>query len=224
LPLAVFCCEAEWILPTGLSAANTPHRRRRRCLLPFCLGARLGLHTTLGSSFSSSCPPWEPRPAASSPPSESHLTALAAKCRLQGALSFTQVDLLGNEQVPETIFPTNSFLAISINNVPHPLDHLPSNPTVRSLDICIWEADAVVRGKKQVRTLDDLLSNSCTACLAFRASRVQLVAQDTSHPFHILLDGELYGPFTRVKIFPCQFPGLESNFPVFPIATTMPCS
>ena len=57
-------------------------------------------------------------------------------------------------------------------------------------------------------------------CESYRAARVQIDAQDTSKPFHVVLDGELYGPFTRIRLYPCRLPGVRSELVTFPIATT----
>ncbi len=65
--------------------------------------------------------------------------------------------------------------------------------------------------------VDDLFPE----CPSFRASKLQIDAGSSGKQFHVLLDGELFGPFFRVRFSPLRISHAQSppvTFPVYSFA------
>lgn len=69
-----------------------------------------------------------------------------------------------------------------------------------------------------MRSVDDLLDGS--SC--YHSNKLVVEASDFAKPFHVLLDGEVYGPFYRIRITPCRSPKNRSEILRFPVMTYLP--
>lgn len=54
-----------------------------------------------------------------------------------------QVDLIGHEESNQTVLAKDSYLAISLSNVPFPTDAVPVDPTSSALDVCLVDTEQV---------------------------------------------------------------------------------
>lgn len=202
LEVSVFSCEG-WAVEG---------KRRKHFTLPFCTQAEIGLavhlaehekgiqslgkvlsQNVLGHRFS------EGHPRA--PHLPEHATAAfeqsLARYRLDVSLSFTQVDIAGNEVLSSAVIaPAAGFTAISLHNVPRSGDSgRICDPRTEWLDMCVADFDTVYKSRKKIKCFNDL-----KGCQTYHTSRVQVEALERHKTFSILLDGELYGPFYRIRI------------------------
>ena len=129
------------------------------------------------------------------------------KYKLQVSLSFTQVDLQGNEVTSSVMSPSQGFSSISLFNVPRLTDSgRLCDPRSEYLDVNIADYETVYKSRKRIKCFDDL-----AFCQMYHTNKLQVESLERHHTFSILLDGEVYGPFYRVRFTPCRLPHMRGE-------------
>ena len=129
------------------------------------------------------------------------------KYQLEVSLSFTQVDLQGNEVTNSVMSPAQGFTSISVFNLPRSTDSgRLCDPRSEFLDVSVAEYETVYKSRKRIKCFDDL-----SFCQMYHTNKLQIEALERHHAFSIMLDGECYGPFYRVRITPCKIPQMRGE-------------
>ncbi|KAK3239177.1 hypothetical protein CYMTET_50880, partial [Cymbomonas tetramitiformis] len=212
MPISVFVCEG-W---SGSGKKQFQHH------LPFCCRMELGLTAYLADTCFKHSSSGTPNPGVARPnnlqPNDSRLEEQKYKYKLEAALSLNEVDMCGIENTTQTLHPARSFLQLNLCNVATPADQgLQPDPTSDNMMVQVIESDWYLKGRRGRRPpVEDFSNAPC-----YRAAKLQIDAQDSLNPFNILLDGELYGPFFKVRIYPCRLPGARADTARFPVMASM---
>lgn len=221
LMVSTFVCEA-W----ALQGKKTMHYT-----IPFCTQAYIGLPVHLATFGDKNIiqqliqehilhqhSEGDPRPV--NPPencSQAFEQALQ-KYQLEVSLSFTQVDLQGNEVTNSVMSPAQGFTSISLFNVPRSTDSgRICDPRSDWLDVSVAEYETVYKSRKRIKCFDDL-----AFCQMYHTNKLQVETLERHHHFSILLDGEIYGPFYRVRITPCKIPHMRGETLKLPVMHHLP--
>ena len=143
---------------------------------------------------------------------------LSVRYKLEVSLSFTQVDLQGNEVTSSVMSPAQGFSSISVFNVPRSSDSgRLCDPRSEWLDVSISDYESVYKSRKKIKCFDDL-----AVCPMYHTNKLQIESLERHHTFSILLDGEIYGPFYRVRITPCRLPHKREGTFKLPVMHHLP--
>ncbi|QDZ18955.1 hypothetical protein HOP50_02g14610 [Chloropicon primus] len=221
LMVSTFVCEA-W----ALQGKKTMHYT-----IPFCTQAYIGLPVHLAAFGDKNIfqqlihehilhqhSEGDPRPI--NPPENcaQAFDQALQKYRLEVSLSFTQVDLQGNEVTKSVMSPAQGFTSISLFNVPRSTDSgRVCDPRSEWLDVSIAEYEAVYKSRKRIKCFDDL-----AFCQMYHTNKLQVETLERHQAFSILLDGEIYGPFYRVRITPCKIPQMRGETLKLPVMHHLP--
>ena len=207
-PIAVFTCEA-W----AAQGKRTFHYN-----IPFCCRIEVGISASLADGsrkVNSAEEAGLPQPLAFNP--KTSFETAAARYSFNATVTFNQVDLKGDQHHSSTVIaPPNGFTSLVVSNIPRAGDDISvTDPSSEFLDLSVVESDWASKARKKVTCMDDMQAAPC-----FRTNKLQ-IESPRKNPFKILLDGELYGPFYRVKAAPCQ--SLDKKARVsFPVMHYMP--
>lgn len=205
LKLSIYNCEGWY----NYGAQNY------HCTIPFLLRAEIGLPAASvceaedRKTLHQECIPRTPI----APLDEHSLQLFMSSYSLQAEAIFRPIDWTGKEGEEKN--KACSFTSIQAISVPKPSEaRLGCDPCSHFLDICLMESGKV----KRIKDMNDIINYVSV----YRANWLMVQAQDTSEPFDVLLDGELYGPFYRVRLSSCPHPSNRRFVLKFPVMTYWP--
>ncbi|XP_024531183.1 uncharacterized protein LOC112346426 [Selaginella moellendorffii] len=194
LKLTVFNCEAWYRDDKGNKFLTT---------IPFCTRAEIGVPAVAVSSEShkkvlhQQCVPRSP--AKDHLEDADRLEDLVSSYTLKARLRYRPAGLDGSERGERNI--PLSLVALMAINVPKPAERrLECNPSDEVLNVCVLQAADSKR--RRLRALEELMGDMCT----FRTRKLVVEAGEPGKAFDVVLDGEVYGPFYRVRLGPCYHP------------------
>lgn len=134
---------------------------------------------------------------------------------LEASISFYPIDHEDRDEVMQTV--NGSYSAILALNVPRPSEQrFGCDPSTDVLELCIMEAE--IPSTRRCKVLDDI-SNWVET---YHTKEVLVQAKNFSEPFHVLLDGEVYGPFYRVRLSALRHPSRRQDVLQFSVMTYWP--
>ncbi|KAI5072344.1 hypothetical protein GOP47_0012450 [Adiantum capillus-veneris] len=166
------------------------------CTIPFLLRAEMGIPAaSVCGAEDKTILHQESIPRTSlAPLDEESLQSFMSSYSFQAEATFRPIDWTGKEG--EQKIKACSFTAIQAISVPRSSEgRLGCDPCSHFLDICLMESG----NAKRLKDMSDIINYVSV----YRANWLIVQAEDTSKPFVILLDGELYGPFYRVSRATC---------------------
>ncbi|MCO5576443.1 hypothetical protein L7F22_030253 [Adiantum nelumboides] len=185
------------------------------CTIPFLLRAEMGVPAaSVCKSEDKTILHQESIPRTSfAPLDEESLQTFMLSYSFEAEATLRPIDWTGKEG--EQKIKAGSYTAIQAISVPRPSEgRLGCDPCSHLLDICLMESES----SKRLKDLSDIINYVSV----YRANWLIVQAQDTSKPFVILLDGELYGPFYRVRLSACPHPSNRRHVLKFPVMTYWP--
>lgn len=144
---------------------------------------------------------------------------VANRFALKATLTLNRKCLGDTESSSSTVLaPSQGFSSIVINNIPRIGDSARIvDPSTDALDANIVEADWASRMRRRVQCMDDFHDAPRALCGQIQVETVR------EKPFDITIDGQVYGPFFRIKLSPCQAGhSSEGTLAKFPVMHNLP--
>jgi len=139
------------------------------------------------------------------------------------AIKFTQVSIQGVPRAPTTL-ENRSYSSIIISSVPwRNGPGTKSHPVRPWLEAYVQEGEA--KRKRRAKTVDGVVSPAPITRdegRSYHVTSIEFEAKKDSEDFHLLLDGALYGPFTRIRVGPAMNRSPENEQCTFPILLNFP--
>ena len=213
LQVSIFICEA-W----AAVGRKTYHYN-----IPFCCRVEVGLPAHMvsqGATISTSSISHKSQSGSAGLPRAACLRedidfeTIASRFALKATLTVKRKCLGDTESSSSTVLaPSQGFSSIVVNNIPRIGDSARIvDPTTDALDVNIVEADWAARMRRRIQCMDDFHDAPTALCGQIQVETVR------KKPFDITIDGQVYGPFFRIKLSPCQAgrrsEGTLAKFPV----------
>ena len=212
LKVSIFICEAWAAVGRKTYHYNIPFCCRVEMGLPAHIVSQGAIKTTSSISHKSqSGSAGLPRAACLK---EDDFETLANRFALKATLTLNRRCLGESESTSSTVMaPSQGFSSITVNNIPRIGDSARIvHPSSDALDVNIVEADWASRMRRRVHCMDDFHDSQTALCGQVQVETVR------KKPFDITIDGQVYGPFFRIKISSCQTghrsEGAIAKFPV----------
>jgi hypothetical protein len=227
LPLHVFKCEC-WKTSEG---SHKGEDGPADCVIPFAIRLDVGLAASVRNAQLEN-PQW------SSWQQVVQDKQFSAQARdgltPELIISLLPVGVSGTHQDPVQYRP-KPFVSVSFNNVTTDETDATCSPVCKASPVEPWLNCGVLPIKPALSELFRKSNKKPKDCQMIseyvaqdqtksRVTLATLTAKDPTKSFHILADGNLAGPFTRVKVSPIQNSGRASNIMKLPIQTFFPHS
>eukprot|EP01112_Ceratiomyxa_fruticulosa_P021366 TRINITY_DN7483_c2_g1_i1.p1 TRINITY_DN7483_c2_g1~~TRINITY_DN7483_c2_g1_i1.p1 ORF type:complete len:281 (-),score=58.06 TRINITY_DN7483_c2_g1_i1:174-980(-) len=128
------------------------------------------------------------------------------------SMKYVQMNVLGVARPGQTV-EHKPYVSLVISNVGQSSDRIVPNPTRPWLELYALDSDP----KKKKSLLKDEGQGHC-----YHASVLEFETEDKKKQFDVLLDGELYGPFYRIRISACTLPEDQNEIQDLPVMTYLP--